>query len=100
MVLRRKVLPVAASPRLSGSLESCAVRHPAVITAAAVLGAIALAGCGSQGVASPTPNTVVGTVATKDAVLLVTLPPGGYTAVVRGVSNTSGIALVEIYEVP
>jgi cytochrome c6 len=35
------------------------VRRPAVI-AAALLGAVALAGCGSQGVASPTPNTVVG----------------------------------------
>jgi mono/diheme cytochrome c family protein len=43
------------------------VRHPAVIAAAAVLGAIALAGCGSEGVASPTPETVVGTVATTPA---------------------------------
>jgi mono/diheme cytochrome c family protein len=39
------------------------VRRPAVITAAALLGAILLAGCGSEGVASPTPNTVIGTVA-------------------------------------
>jgi mono/diheme cytochrome c family protein len=37
------------------------VRRPAVI-AAAVLGAIVLAGCGSEGVVSPTPNTVIGTV--------------------------------------
>jgi mono/diheme cytochrome c family protein len=37
------------------------VRRPALI-AALVLGAVALAGCGAQGVASPTPNTVVGTV--------------------------------------
>ncbi len=42
----------------------------------------------------------LGTAATKDAVLLVTLPPGGYTAVVRGVNNTGGLALIEIYEVP
>jgi mono/diheme cytochrome c family protein len=41
------------------------VRHPAVIVAAAAIGAVALAGCGSQGVASPTPNTVVGTVSTN-----------------------------------
>jgi mono/diheme cytochrome c family protein len=40
------------------------VRHPAVIAAAAVLGVIVLAGCGSEGVASPTPETVVGTIAT------------------------------------
>jgi cytochrome c6 len=38
------------------------VGRPAVI-AAALLGAVVLAGCGSQGVGSPTPNTVVGTVA-------------------------------------
>ncbi len=37
------------------------MRHPAVIAAAAALGAIVLAGCGSEGVVSPTPNTVVGT---------------------------------------
>jgi mono/diheme cytochrome c family protein len=32
-----------------------------------VLGAAALAGCGSQGVASPTPNTVIGTVSTTSS---------------------------------
>ncbi|MSU22899.1 MAG: hypothetical protein EXS32_03650 [Opitutus sp.] len=35
-----------------------------------------------------------------DAVLLVTLAPGSYTAQVSGVSGATGIALVEIYEVP
>ena len=35
----------------------------------------------------------------KDAVLLVTLPPGGYTAQVGGVGGTQGVALVEVYEV-
>jgi mono/diheme cytochrome c family protein len=48
---------------LSGSLESRAVPRLALIAAAA-LGALVLAGCNSEGVASPTPNTVVGTVAT------------------------------------
>ena len=43
------------------------MRHPAVIAAAAALGAAALAGCGSQGVASPTPNTVIGTVSTTSS---------------------------------
>ncbi len=38
--------------------------------------------------------------ASKDAVLLVTLPPGTYSAQVSGVANTGGIALVEVYEVP
>jgi hypothetical protein len=35
----------------------------------------------------------------NDAVLLLTLPPGLYTAVVTGASDTSGVALVEVYEV-
>jgi hypothetical protein len=36
----------------------------------------------------------------KDAALLVTLPPGSYTAQISGVGNTSGVAIVEVYEVP
>ena len=36
----------------------------------------------------------------KDAALLVTVPPGSYTALVSGVGNTTGVALVEVYEVP
>jgi hypothetical protein len=36
----------------------------------------------------------------KDAVLLITLPPGSYTAQISGVNNTTGTALVEVYEVP
>jgi hypothetical protein len=36
----------------------------------------------------------------SDAVLLVTLEPGSYTAQVSGVGSTTGVALVEVYEVP
>ena len=36
----------------------------------------------------------------QDAALLVTLQPGSYTVEVNGVNATTGIALVEIYEVP
>ncbi len=36
----------------------------------------------------------------RDAALLVTLEPGTYTAQVSGVGNATGVALVEIYEVP
>lgn len=35
-----------------------------------------------------------------DSALLLTLPPGAYTAVVSGVGSTSGIALAEVYKVP
>jgi alpha-L-arabinofuranosidase len=37
--------------------------------------------------------------ASKDAALLVTLQPGVYTAVVSGEGATTGVALVEVYEV-
>jgi hypothetical protein len=36
----------------------------------------------------------------NDSAVLVTLPPGAYTAQVAGTGTTSGVALVEIYEVP
>jgi hypothetical protein len=36
----------------------------------------------------------------KDAALLVTLPAGAYTVQVTGTSNTTGVALIEFYEVP
>ena len=36
----------------------------------------------------------------RDAALLVTLAPGNYTVQVTGVGNTTGVALVEVYEAP
>ena len=36
----------------------------------------------------------------RDAVVLTTLTPGPYTAIVSGVGNTAGTALVELYVVP
>ena len=38
--------------------------------------------------------------ATKDAVLLVTLPPGQYSARVSGADGGGGTAIIEVYEVP
>ena len=35
-----------------------------------------------------------------DAVMLLTLPPGNYTAQVSGAGGTTGIGLVEVYEIP
>jgi len=40
------------------------------------------------------------TTGSKDAALLVTLNPGGYTVQVSGANATTGQAIVEIYEVP
>jgi len=36
----------------------------------------------------------------RDAMLLLTLAPGSYTARVGGANNGTGVALVEVYEVP
>jgi hypothetical protein len=36
----------------------------------------------------------------KDASLVLDLPPGGYTAVIRGIKSSTGTALIEVYEVP
>ncbi len=60
---------------------------------------------GTVSVASiQTAATAVGafplTTTTKDSVLLLTLSPGGYTVQVSGLANSTGVALVEIYEVP
>jgi hypothetical protein len=38
--------------------------------------------------------------ASNDSAILVSLPPGAYTAQVSGSSSDTGVALVEIYEVP
>lgn len=46
------------------------------------------------------PGFVISDTASKDAMLLVTLPPGGYTAEARGVGSSSGLVIVEAYEVP
>lgn len=36
----------------------------------------------------------------NDAALLITLPPGSYTAQISGVGDTTGVGLVEVYELP
>jgi hypothetical protein len=34
----------------------------------------------------------------RESAVLATLPPGNYTAIVRGVNNTTGVGLVEVYD--
>ena len=36
----------------------------------------------------------------RDSAIIATLPPGAYTAIVRGAGGTTGNALVEVYELP
>ena len=34
----------------------------------------------------------------NESAIIASLPPGNYTAIVRGVSNTTGVGLVEVYD--
>src|SRR5207248_10832248 len=34
----------------------------------------------------------------SESAIIATLPPGDYTAILRGVNNTTGVALVEVYD--
>lgn len=45
------------------------------------------------------PCSVTSTGCTLDSAMYVTLPPGAYTAVLRGVNNATGVGIVEIFEV-
>jgi hypothetical protein len=36
----------------------------------------------------------------SESAIIATLPPGNYTAVVSGVNNSVGVALVEVYDLP
>jgi hypothetical protein len=88
------VTGVVADPKLdlfhSGSAVAIAVNDNWSAAANAVQVAAAAANVGAFALAADT----------RDAALLVTLPPGSYTAQVSGVNSTSGTAIVEVYEVP
>ena len=34
----------------------------------------------------------------RESAIIATLPPGNHTAIVRGVNNTTGVGLVEVYD--
>ena len=34
----------------------------------------------------------------RESAIIADLPPGNYTAILRGVNNTTGVALVEVYD--
>ena len=51
-------------------------------------------------VASTVGAFALGSAASKDAAILVTLPPGIYTAKASGAAGSTGVALIEVYEVP
>jgi|CZKI01.1.fsa_nt_gi hypothetical protein len=61
-------------------------------------------GWGGNAQISATASTVGafawGSSTSNDSAIVVTLPPGAYTAQVSGASGDTGVALVEVYEVP
>ncbi len=80
---------VLANPRLSLYRDTMLVAENA-----AWGGSTALAAAFGQVGAFPLASD------SRDAALLVTLLPGAYTAQLTGAANTTGVALVEIYEAP
>ena len=44
--------------------------------------------------------TLLNPIDDREATIVVSLRPGGYTAIVRGKGNTTGVALVEAYRIP
>ena len=76
-------LPTPFSPEDSGGAGSKKGAPPRPIAAAAARSGTFTLATGS-----------------RDAALLVTLPPGTYTAQVSGVGGSTGVALIEVYEVP
>jgi uncharacterized delta-60 repeat protein len=58
-----------------------------------------ISGSALQSAAQQTGAFALGS-SSKDSALLVTLSPGRYTALVSGKNGTTGVALVEVYEVP
>ena len=38
--------------------------------------------------------------ASKDSALLIILAPGNYTALISGVNDVTGVAIIEVYEMP
>jgi hypothetical protein len=84
-----KIYRDATLLRENDDWDSPAAAQPAIRAAAAQVGAFAL---------RETRNSV--TRSGLDSVLIMTLPPGSYTAQMSGLGGATGIALVEVYELP
>jgi len=82
------VAGVLNDPQLDLYQNSTLIQHNGGGNNLAAL-ASTFAACGAFPLSSP-----------NDAVLVVTLQPGQYTAIMSGISGDSGIGLAEIYEIP
>jgi hypothetical protein len=98
-VLIRAIGPTLSSFGVSGTLASpqltlTTANGTMIASNTGWNGTAALTSAFSQVGAFPLSST------SKDSAILVTLGPGSYTAVVSGANGTTGVALVEVYEVP
>lgn len=84
-----KIYRGATLLRENDDWDSPAAAQPALRAAALQVGAFAL-----RETRGTSPSTGL------DAVMLITLPPGGYTAQMSGLDGLTGIGLVEVYEIP
>ncbi len=96
-----------AGPALTPFGVNGALANP-ILTLTTSLGAVVAVndawGSGANAVEIAATATRVGAfpfaLSSHDAALLVTLQPGNYTALVSGANGTTGVALIEVYEIP
>jgi len=102
----QRILIRAVGPTLQAFGLSTALRDPilTVYSGSTVLASNDQWGTGDQSTIVASASKVVGAfdLATnsKDAALLITLPPGAYTVEVKGRDEEEGVALLEVYAVP
>lgn len=94
-VLLRAVGPSLALPpfNVPGTLANPTLNLFAVSTVAAVIGTNDNWSTGANSSLIPTPLKPTNA---NESALLIALPPGAYTGIVSGVSNTTGVGLVEV----
>ena len=96
-----KLLIRAVGPTLANLGVSGVLADPTITL---YRGSTALATNDNWAVGDAATMTAVGAfalpVGSRDAAIVTTLPAGSYSAIVSGVANTTGTALVELYVVP
>jgi hypothetical protein len=99
----KRVLIRAAGPSLAALGVTGALADPRLEVIREGTGAIVATNDNWDSALAPAASSVGAfalTPGSRDAAIIVTLPPGAYTAQVSGVNNTTGVALVEVYELP
>ena len=98
------VVAAPAPPAVSVTGIASAVAGPQIVTATASGAAVAVAVAVAANNPVLTATAKTGAFAldagSADAALVVTLNPGAYTVQINGTGATSGVALLEIYELP